>query len=250
GWGEGAGRGGGGAAGRGAAPADRRAALPAHPARAWLLLVPDRSSRPGVGTMIGTAADLLTDIAGALAVVLPEQRWFAGKGHPVRAVIPVHATDLAGSDPRLVHAVVEVDQGARPRDRYQLLLGVRGDLPETLGHAWVATTGDRVVYQAVHDPELTAVLLELMAQNADRDGVRFTTEPGVTLDTSQRSRPVGAEQSNTSLVYGQTYILKLFRKVTTGANPDLELHRALTTVGCPHIAAPLGSIVWALGSAQ
>ena len=198
--------------------------------------------------MISTADDLLADVAGSLAAVLPEQRWFAGKDRPVQAVIPIRATDLGGTDPRLVHAVVEVDQGEPPRARYQLLLGVRRDLPETLGHAWVATTGDQVVYQAIHDPELTAVLLDLMAQGADVDGLRFTAEPGAELDTTQRSRPVGAEQSNTSLVYGQTYILKLFRKVALGRSPDLDLHRALARVGCTHIAAPLGSIEGELDS--
>ena len=199
--------------------------------------------------MISTAADLLADVADSLAAMLPEQRWFAGKDRPVQAVIPVRATDLAGTDPRLVHAVVEVDQGEPHRGLYQLLLGVRRDLPETLGHAWVATTGDQVVYQAIHDSELTAVLLDLMAQGAEVDGLRFTAEPGVELDTTQRSRPVGAEQSNTSLVYGQTYILKLFRKVALGRSPDLELHRALAKVGCTHIAAPLGSIEGELESA-
>jgi maltokinase len=49
-------------------------------------------------------------------------------------------------------------------------------------------------------------------------------------------------------VYGQTYILKLFRKLTPGASTDLELHRALATVGCKHIATPLGSIEGTLGS--
>ncbi|MGH3865644.1 MAG: maltokinase N-terminal cap-like domain-containing protein [Pseudonocardiaceae bacterium] len=189
-----------------------------------------------------SAAELLAKIADALAAWLPEQRWFAGKGHPVHAVIPVRATDLAGADPRLVHAVIEVDQGEQHRDRYQLLLGVRSELPETLGHAWVTACGDHAVYEATHDPELTAVLLDLMAQGSEVDGLRFATEPGVTLDTAQRSRPIGAEQSNTSLVYGQSSILKLFRKLATGSNPDLELHRALAAVGCPHIAAPLGSI--------
>jgi maltokinase len=192
---------------------------------------------------VSSAADLLlADIAGSLAMVLPKQRWFAGKDRPVRAVIPVRATDLAGSDPRLVHAVVEIDQGELPRDRYQVLLGVRRDLPDALGHAWVATSGGHAVYQAVHDPELTTVLLDLMVQDADVDGLRFAVEPGVILDSGQRSRLAGVEQSNTSLVYGHAYILKLFRKLTLGRSPDLELHRALAAVGCAHIAAPLGSI--------
>ncbi|MGH3822524.1 MAG: maltokinase N-terminal cap-like domain-containing protein [Pseudonocardiaceae bacterium] len=196
-----------------------------------------------------SANDLLADIAGSLSAALPGQRWFAGKDRPVCAVIPVRATDLAGSDPRLVHAVIEVDQGQQPRDRYQFLLGVRSKLPETLTHAWVAAIGNHAVYQAIHDPQLTAVLLDLMARGADVDGLRFATEPGVALDTAQRSRLVGAEQSNTSLVYGQAYILKLFRKVATGHNPDLELHRALAAVGCAHIAAPLGSIEGELDAA-
>jgi maltokinase len=51
---------------------------------------------------------------------------------------------------------------------------------------------------------------------------------------------VGAEQSNTSVVYGQRYILKIFRRLQPGLSPDLELHRALHEVGCEHIAAPLG----------
>ncbi len=189
-----------------------------------------------------SAVDLLKDITGSLAAALPGQRWFAGKDRPVGGVIPVRATDLAGTDPRLVHAVVEVDQGRHPRDRYQLLLGVRSELPETLTHSWVATTEAHAVYEAVHDPELTAVLLDLMAQGAVVDGLRFAAEPGVALDTSQRARPITAEQSNTSLVYGQSYIFKLFRKLAAGASPDLELHRALAGVGCAHIAAPLGSI--------
>jgi maltokinase len=87
-----------------------------------------------------------------------------------------------------------------------------------------------------------------MAKGADVEGLRFAAEPGVTLDTELRSRPVGAEQSNTSLVYGQTYILKLIGKLAVGANPDLELHRALAAVGCAHIAAPLGSIEGTLGT--
>lgn len=188
-----------------------------------------------------SAVDLLAGICDSLRTVLPEQRWFAGKGLPVLRVTPLLATTLAGKDPQLVHGVVDVDQGERS-DRYQLLFGVRRDLPEALGHAWVATVDERVVYQAVHDPELTTVLLTLMDDGADVEGMRFSTEPGVTLDTELRSRPVGVEQSNTSLVYGQTYILKLFRKLDTGLSPDLELHRALAAVGSKHIAAPLGSI--------
>ncbi|MGH4020805.1 MAG: maltokinase N-terminal cap-like domain-containing protein [Pseudonocardiaceae bacterium] len=183
---------------------------------------------------------VVAELAEALREWLPEQRWFAGKDHPVRGVTVVRATDLGGDDPQLLHAVVAVDQDSRQPEYYQLLLGLRRELPEYLGHAWVG--GSRAVYDAAHDPELTARLLQLMSDGAQLDGVRCSVEPGVELDTSHRSRPIGTEQSNTSVVFGNTYILKLFRRLQPGLSPDLELHRALAEVGCKHIAAPLAAI--------
>ena len=54
---------------------------------------------------------------------------------------------------------------------------------------------------------------------------------------------IGAEQSNTSIVYGHSAILKVFRRLEPGPNPDAEIHRALHAVGSTHIAQPLGEFV-------
>ncbi len=70
----------------------------------------------------------------------------------------------------------------------------------------------------------------------------FHLEPDVVLDAGLRGRPITSEQSNTSLVFGSQYILKLFRRLSPGLNKDLVLHRALRDAGCQHIARPLGSI--------
>ena len=53
---------------------------------------------------------------------------------------------------------------------------------------------------------------------------------------------VSTEQSNTSLVYGEGAILKLFRRLEPGLNPDVEIHRALSSTENPHIAPLLGHI--------
>jgi maltokinase len=73
--------------------------------------------------------------------------------------------------------------------------------------------------------------------------VRFVREKGGELPAAdQTSIALTGEQSNTSLVFGDEAILKVFRKLEVGVNPDLELHAALTAHGSPHVAAMLGGV--------
>ena len=58
--------------------------------------------------------------------------------------------------------------------------------------------------------------------------------------TSVDVRPVGVEQSNTSIVFGDELIMKAIRRIEPGVNPELELLRFLTARGFPHIAALAG----------
>jgi maltokinase len=126
---------------------------------------------------------------------------------------------------------------------YQLLIGVRPDLPERLEHARIGLLDNRHwAYDAVHDSDLTSLLLDLIGANAEVDGMRFTREPGVQLTTGLPGRAALAEQSNSSLIYADKYILKLFRKLGMGRSPDLELHRALRRAGSGYIADPFGAI--------
>jgi maltokinase len=183
------------------------------------------------------ARDLLDDLAEPIRQWLPGQRWFAAKRRGAESVQTVHATTIIDGDPALVQALVNVDG-----ERYQLLLGLRTELVEQVGHAVIGQAGGRHVYDAPHDPELMGHLLELVAADEDRGGLRFRHEPWVSLETGLRARPIGVEQSNTSVIYGQHYILKLFRRPSPGPNRDVDLHRALHTAGSSHIAEPLGTV--------
>ena len=189
-----------------------------------------------------TVDQIVDQMTDALAVWLPTQRWFAGKNRPVRSVTVTERTDLVEGDPGLVHAIVEVAHSDGGSDHYQLLLGIRGELPDHLLHGSIAVAGGHSVYDATHDHELTSRLLELVVTGAKVDRLVFALAPDAEVDPALRSRPVTAEQSNTSVVYGQRYILKVFRRLQPGLSPDLELHRALHEVGCEHIAVPLGWI--------
>ncbi|WP_043624540.1 maltokinase N-terminal cap-like domain-containing protein [Nonomuraea candida] len=173
-----------------------------------------------------------------LAAWISRQRWFGGKGRPIDGLSIDADVELT---PGLRHLIVAVWQEGS-RDRYQLLLGERADLPDRLGHALIGTAGGTHLYDAVHDADRMGWLLDGMARDETRRGLRMRHVPGTDIDTAQRSLVLGAEQSNTSLVYGDAYICKLFRRLIPGVNPELEIVTALAARHAPHIAQPYGWI--------
>jgi len=180
----------------------------------------------------------MSDIDAALRDWLPAQRWYGGKGKEVTAVRVVHEERLPG-DVDVRHTLLEVTDDVGATDLYQLLLGYRNDeLAPRLEAGHVGDVKGQHVYDAVHDPGAVGTLLRLMAEGRSLSRLTFTST--AELDTSLPPRVMGAEQSNTSIVIGDQYILKLFRRVQAGTNPDLEVTRALADAGSPHVAAPLG----------
>jgi maltokinase len=178
----------------------------------------------------------------ALATWLPEQRWFAGKGRTLRDLAIVADTEVAPGDPALRHLLVLVSHGATA-DHYQVLVGLRSYLPDWLEHARIGVTEDgRHAYDALHDPDLTRHLLRAIAASETIESLRFERATGAGIKTGLDSIVLTGEQSNTSLVYGEESILKVFRRVSPGPNPDLEVTSALARLGSPHIAEPFGSI--------
>jgi maltokinase len=178
----------------------------------------------------------------ALAAWLPQQRWFAGKGTPITGLAVAADTTLVGGDPGLRHLIVDVTQ-ATGTDAYQLFLGLRADLPDRLEHVRIGPAGHGLVaYDGLHDPDLTATLLAAIAGQASVGPLCFTRRPGAQIDTGLASLVLTAEQSNTSLLFGEEAILKVFRRLYPGPNPDLEVPDALARLGSPHVAVPLGWI--------
>lgn len=196
---------------------------------------------------------LLPSLAPLLHDWLPRQRWFAGKGRPVTAFSLVSATEIlpvstgsvaAGTGTGLLHLLVRVHQPATPAqspdDCYQLLLGVRAVLPPRLAPALIGRVTEgpltgRTVYEALHDPRLAELLLERFRTPGTLGSLRFDRN-GPAIAAGLAPRLLETEQSNTSLVYGDAYILKIFRRIFPGTNPDLELPLALArrvADGCP-----------------
>ncbi|WP_141584668.1 aminoglycoside phosphotransferase [Actinomadura sp. WMMA1423] len=186
------------------------------------------------------------DLVRDLAEWLPRQRWFGGKDGPIHDLAIGTATELHPGDPALHHLILDVHRDGAT-DHYQLLLGARRDLPDRLRHVEIGgRCGDRParprLYDAAHDPDLTRVLLDAMERGASVGPLRFHRAGGARIRTDLASLPMTAEQSNTSLLFGDEYICKLFRRLSPGVNLDLEVNLALTRGGCARVPAVLGWI--------
>jgi maltokinase len=186
-------------------------------------------------------------IEDALATWLGNQRWFAGKGQGLRDLAIVADTELVAGDPELRHLIVTVSHGTTV-DYYQILIGLRRRLPGRLKHARIGPVGDgsagggRIAYDALHDADLTRTLLAGIAADAEIGSLRMRKIADTSFETGLDSLVLGSEQSNTSLIYGEESILKVFRRLSPGPNPDLEVTTALARLGSPQVAEPLGWI--------
>ncbi|MGW0084359.1 maltokinase N-terminal cap-like domain-containing protein [Streptomyces sp. NPDC003393] len=207
---------------------------------------------PAAGGSVTTSGHgLLASLDPLLREWLPRQRWFAGKGRPVTGFSLVAATELLPVEGKLglYHLLVRAHQPLaavqghvpHPGDCYQLLIGVREALPPRLapaliGHVHEGTLAGRTAYEALYDSRPAEVILEALRTQARIGGLRFERRDEIRPDLVPRR--VTAEQSNSSVIYGDTFILKLLRRVLPGINPDLELPLALAREGCPRVPPP------------
>ncbi|MFC8068294.1 maltokinase [Streptomyces sp. NPDC057293] len=194
-------------------------------------------------------AEPMASLGELLREWLPHQRWFAGKDRPVAELGLLSMTELF---PGCLHLLVHTGQGPGPApggapsagDCYQLLLGVREQPSPRLGRAIIGQVQDgplagRTVYDALHDPRTAQLLLERLRHPGKAGPLRFEADPARPVPGGLAPRLLDAEQSNSSLIYGDEFILKLFRRVQPGVNPDLEVPDALARQGCGRVPAPV-----------
>ncbi|WP_149550307.1 maltokinase N-terminal cap-like domain-containing protein [Streptomyces marokkonensis] len=194
-------------------------------------------------------AEPMEPLTGLLREWLPLQRWFAGKDRPVTDLGVLSMTELF---PGCLHVLVHAAHGGVPApggttpagDCYQLLLGVREHPSPRLGKALIGRVPDGrlaglTVYDALHDPRAAQLLLERLRRPGTAGPLRFECDASQQVPAGLVPRLMTAEQSNSSLVYGDEYILKLFRRIQPGVNPDLEVPGALARQGCHRVPAPV-----------
>ena len=156
----------------------------------------------------------------SLIEFVTSQRWYGSKTRDVGGATVVDRAQLRDD---LELQLVEIRFETGTHETYQLLT-------------------DRGGFDALPDDAHARALLELMESGetvqADEGQVEFASLGNVR--TPQGSRLIEGEQSNSSVVFDDALILKVFRRVEAGINPELELLRFLTQAGFPNIAELAG----------
>jgi len=167
-----------------------------------------------------------------------EQRWYGSKSDEVVQVQAVDAFPLRDRDePLLAVAVVETRFQTGTHELYNVPVGLRR------GKGGFASVEGWSAFDALEDDELVRGLVEMIrAQERvehDRGTLEFSTVGGLVEDLGELGavRAMGSEQSNSSVVLGEELVLKVYRRLEAGVNPELELLRFLTERGFPSIAS-------------
>jgi maltokinase len=175
----------------------------------------------------------------ALREWIEDQRWYASKSRRI-ASIEIDESVVLSESPMLLLALVQAVFATGQHELYQLLLGFRRE-GENSGPEPIAVAEGWSVYDAVADPDQARELLRHIDACEDLETAEGClcfrrTDASVAVSEHASVRPVGVEQSNSSLVFGDELVLKVFRRLEPGINPELEMLRFLTEREFPNIA--------------
>ena len=191
-----------------------------------------------------TAAEALASIdPGELSEWVERQRWYASKSRHVTHVDLLETATLGQEPPLLVLALLQTGFATGTHELYQLAVGV--DSPDSAAAEQIALAGEWCLFDALSDPGLGRVLLRWIDEMGEIEGEdgRFSAHlvnGRLALPEGSEVRPMGVEQSNSSLVFGEQLVAKLFRKLEPGVNPELEMLRFLTAHSFENIAPLYG----------
>jgi maltose alpha-D-glucosyltransferase/alpha-amylase len=177
----------------------------------------------------------------ALIGFLTRQRWYAGKARTATSARFVDWTLLDSNSP-LFLCIVEVEYEGGGSDRYCLVLATASResaqhvLQERHAAVLARLSGAKagVLYDGMTDPAVVNRLMDAMRRKGTislRSGtvaISFGSDSPFAADEGTlRAHTPLMEQSNSSVLIGDKYLLKLFRRLQVGENPDIEVGRAL-----------------------
>lgn len=198
-------------------------------------------------------SDQHRDLTELLTRWLPGRRWYAGKGHEISETRLSEVATLPGAV-TVVHVIIGVQLDGNLWQTYQVPLSLYAEPHPDLTPIGQLNSGEWA-YDALSDPAAVPALLVAAHTRAEVDpalthrlevpagphpipALQPVTDPQTYL--GQGVRPLGVEQSNSSLILGDVALVKFFRQLVPGINPDVEVHAALAVANCPHVGQILG----------
>jgi maltose alpha-D-glucosyltransferase / alpha-amylase len=213
------------------------------------------------GILDGDSRRVLED---CLPDYLKTRRWFAKKAHTIREVRIVEMLPIVSPSVIATLLFVRVEYGNSGAETYTLPIAmavgeqairIQQDLPGTvITTLKIRNTGGEeqtgILYDALWNREFARRLLTAIERGDQFIGKTGSLNASSTQacqslirdGIEQQPLVLRAEQSNTSIAYGERLILKVFRRVENGINPDLEIGRVLTAMKFPHSPPVAGSV--------
>lgn len=175
-----------------------------------------------------STASFVEKLTALLPPFLAAQRWFGSIQDPQLRIRRINT--LHDGWPTLLWVLVEVTSSRQPdvRMNYQVPIGARPDSPDHLPEsAFIGQlntpTGQAFLFDALADDEVACLFGEFVAPDLE-----FSTV-----------RSLGDAKANSSLVFDERYILKVFRRVRSGTNLDVEMTEELGRVGFGGVPVPV-----------
>lgn len=202
------------------------------------------------------------ELEKALRAWLPSRRWFGGKARTIKGVHVQEAIPVPVGKEKVYLTYVQVEYVQTEADLYALPLGcATGEAAEAVrregpgGVIARLSLGNEhqegILYDAMSNRGFCLALLDLISHRRSLTGKKgrleachtavlrkLRKESGLELEPSASK----AEQTNSSVIYGERLMLKLFRRLEPGVNPELEIGRLLTEQRFPHTPPLAGAL--------
>lgn len=186
-----------------------------------------------------------SDLEHALPAFLVQQRWYRAKA---KNILELRVADVIALDPGTWLVVAHIRYQDGESAHYLLPLAQSGSGAPVLSG----------LHDGLQSAEFRQSLLDAIAGERAFQGEQgefgatrtsaFSSDPGA--PEKIESSVSRAEQSNSSIIFGSKYILKLFRKVEPGINPDIEVGVFLTEHGFANTPAVLGALEYRPANAE
>lgn len=206
---------------------------------------------------LGTGKKMDSTLHTTLAAQLPEyllrQRWFGGKARKIASVDVVDTLPIPVASGNAYLFVAEVRYGDGGADEFYAIPLVRAEgaggeglkVPGPDGGSMLLADGLRNAAFLTALAELIEKGTAIAGERGELRGVQTTAFSKLSPEpiSGLAPKPVGAEQSNTSIIYGNRLIMKFFRRIQEGVNPDVEIGQFLTEKTLLKSVPPLAGIL-------